>query len=252
MKKMNRMIILIVLLIQIIGTFQIDIPCATPCISTNTCQLSECDRTQGVCVTSTRLPLPSNCCTENRHCTTSDLCVYSYCNLTSNSCEMTPICEENNIPKQVCTTDSQCRNTDTCTQTKCVDNVCQVSPLVNTNDPNCCKVTSDCPDSPCSEKFCNVETFRCFYTTIKGCNAISQSYLVAVDPNYNESSGYSYQTPDPTAGDVVGAVFGFLIIGFMGLALFLVLAILLLNIIVKKLFNKGDKDSADQPMVPSA
>lgn len=77
-----------------------------------------------------------------------------------------------------------------------------------------------------------------------------QSYLAVVDPYYNES-GDSYVTPDPTAGDIVGAVFGFLIIGFMGLALFLVLAILLLNIVIKKLFNKGEKDSADQPMVPS-
>lgn len=203
------------------------INCATPCIPINNCYTSTCDTTQGLCVQTVKSVLSEGCCFSASDCRTGD-CVFSSCNLDVNQCEYIEICPNSgfNITRKACLSDSQCQGGNPCALSKCIDNVCQTSPLTNPNNNLCCQSASDCAPSPCSEKFCDVGTFTCFYVPIKGCEISFGETIVPYYPPVVTSSSSSYSTyaelyDIPTHPDA-GAIF-FTIIG--SIILFLVVVI---------------------------
>jgi len=156
---------------------------------------------------------------------------------------MIQICSQTGTPSssQACQYDSQCKS-DVCYQSKCIDNVCQTSPLPNIDNPLCCSSTADCPDNPCTEKFCNVETYRCFYQTIKGCEVsdYTEPYIIVSYSSNNSSGGGSSSSYQPTSGDIAGAIIGFIILGILVVAFIIVIFMMLVQKLYKKVVVKKE------------
>jgi len=201
---------------------EIYINCATPCIPSSYCYTSTCDTSQGLCVETLKSVLPSGCCMSTNDCKTSD-CVYTSCNIDVNQCEYIEICPNSgfNITKKACINDNQCQGDNPCSFSKCIDNFCQNSPLTNPDNALCCRNAGDCVSSPCSESFCNVGSYTCFYVPIIGCEISFQDTIL---PYYSTSSSSSssdtystyeefYGIPDnPDAGDIFFTIIGSIIL----------------------------------------
>jgi len=210
---------------------EIYISCSTPCIPKNNCYLSQCDTSIGVCVETIKETLPAECCFSANDCQTAT-CVYSSCNLDVNQCEYIEICPNSgfNITKKACVNDNQCQGDNPCYLSKCIDNICQNSPLTNPNNDLCCRTAGDCLPYPCSQSFCNIESFTCFYVPIFGCDfSLGESYIHIISNTVNQNVSQTNLTstqllyiipPNPDAGDIF-----FTIIGCIALLLVIIIFI---------------------------
>lgn len=247
--KITNFILILFIIVQSAHYIN-SLTCATPCISNNACQTSVCNEKEGVCVVSAISPPPSGCCIQNDHCTSTQLCVVEQCNFESNQCESTTVCDLTST-NTVCNSDLQCPQTSRCAQVKCIDNVCQTSPLYNSEEDYCCSSSLDCPDVECTTKYCNLELFQCFYTPLAGCSNNNNNYYNNNNNNNNNNnSSSSYDAPPPTGGDIVGAVFAYTILGIMALSILLLVLFFAFRFIkrkVKKLTHKND-DVDEKPL----
>jgi hypothetical protein len=124
-----------------------------------------------------------------------------------------------------------------CTAEKCIDGICVTSPNPDTNDPNCCQVSSDCVSNACSTGYCSVDDFRCFYRDNEACSYSEQTVVtVATVPLDVETSEDDSQPDDsPGVGDIIGAIIGFIILGVLVIAFIFVVILMIIQKIVKKL-----------------
>ena len=101
--------------------------------------------------------------------------------------------------------------------------------MTNPSNALCCRNAGDCAISPCSENFCDVSTYTCFYVPIIGCEISFQDTII---PYYTSSSSSSssslsseaelYVIPDnPDAGDIFFTIIGSMIL-FLVVVLFVV------------------------------
>ena len=155
-------------------------------------------------------------------CNDEIYCYHPKCNTAQNTCEYIPICELP-PPGAACQTDKQCQDSsNTCATSKCIDGFCHSSPLIDTNSPHCCSSTADCPDVECSVKYCNVETFHCFYEDIKGCEPMTtaSTVYVAEESYVSPPTVVDHPTPKEKAFYIIISVMTGIFIIFAVLALF--------------------------------
>lgn len=188
-------LILVCYLIQTIaGAYY---PCSTPCIAKfPQCQVAFCDTENGVCVEQAKSPLPNGCCTASSDCEKQDICLLGSCNYETSICQWDPLCVNSEISEfiseRTCITVSDCDTGDNCRAEKCIDGICVSSPNPDTNDPYCCQVSSDCPETPCKIAVCVINSFTCHYEPLLGCSL--NSYL---EPTYASYPLIPYFLPPP-------------------------------------------------------
>lgn len=174
---------------------QCEDPCATPCFPDfPDCQISYCDTENGVCVSEPKVPLPAGCCVRATDCYNNDVCLLGSCNFDTNTCEWDPLCMNSEISDffhdKTCVDAGDCDSGDSCRAIKCIEGLCVSSPIPDSNDPYCCQVSTDCPESPCRVAVCFVDTFTCGYEPLLGC---SLSY----EPSDNSYPNLPYFLPPP-------------------------------------------------------
>ena len=127
---------------------------------TNTCELSDkfpdcctddsqCPGKCDICdpATNTCFKGIPDCCDSDDQCPPGPKCFDSFCDLATNTCELS-----DKLPG-CCTSDLQCGKCETC---DLVTNTC------NKNVPDCCTSDAQCPPDPkCRDSFCDLATNTC-------------------------------------------------------------------------------------------
>lgn len=235
----------------------IELTCSTPCNPPNQCYDSVCDTTQGVCVTTIKQSLPVDCCNTVDDCRTGE-CVIASCT-TDSICEYTQVCANPsiNITQKACVNSNQCQGDNVCYQSKCIDNICVNSPLANPDADQCCYSATDCPDSECSSKYCDVNTYTCLYIPIPGC-IVNFSIPTIITTGYYSSSSSSsslssnaelYIIPDSYgAGDIVFLIIGCVVL-FAVVLIFIYIVLSTLYEIIHERF--GPEQQSDLKEAPA-
>eukprot|EP01096_Ripella_sp_DP13-Kostka_P010261 TRINITY_DN400_c0_g2_i1.p1 TRINITY_DN400_c0_g2~~TRINITY_DN400_c0_g2_i1.p1 ORF type:complete len:237 (+),score=81.50 TRINITY_DN400_c0_g2_i1:182-892(+) len=209
--------------------------CVTPCTTSSSCKTSACDTTQGVCVVSVKDPLPKNCCRRDTDCNDGDACTLDLCDVESNECKRTVVCESpNGVPTQrACLFNSDCDDGNSCTTDVCRNDLCSNTVTTPIEKGCCLNVQDDCPAFPCTTAFCNFLTHRCVYQQRINCDITASP---GTSPTPSPSPVAEEDSTDE--GDIAGAIAGFVILIALIIIFLLIVAIICIKNLIQKI--RGD------------
>lgn len=239
---MNSALVSLLVLSLCIGFSQC-YTCSTPCITNNPCHEAFCDEALGVCTEKLKFPLPEGCCTKLSDCNSNSACLLPTCNFDTNECVLISTCSSVGIsdPEQSCSQDFECRPPSSCATAKCINSVCVTSHVIDVNsNPFCCTSAADCDSYPCTQKFCNTDTFECFYIQNQGCTIqdATDSLPIALrstGDGDSPSPGGADSQVSPGVGDIIGAVIGFIIFAILILAFIIVVIMMIIQKFVRQI-----------------
>eukprot|EP01096_Ripella_sp_DP13-Kostka_P005734 TRINITY_DN1987_c0_g1_i1.p1 TRINITY_DN1987_c0_g1~~TRINITY_DN1987_c0_g1_i1.p1 ORF type:complete len:280 (+),score=86.62 TRINITY_DN1987_c0_g1_i1:62-841(+) len=170
--------------------------CSTPCVSETLCTESVCDVSQGVCVEALKSPLPSGCCAEDSDCADGDPCSLDLCDTDSNTCELVIICDPPKPTPKACRDRTDCDDKNKCTEDVCEEGLCLNSLDEDSFSFPCCSSSDECPDHSCTDAYCNLLTYQCFYVREEDCKDSTDSTSPSTDDQADAPSS-SKDSPPP-------------------------------------------------------
>lgn len=220
--------------------------CESPCASSSECRVGVCENE--ICMERVAVPLPQNCCRNNDDCSAEvdgNPCFLAECNLSSNSCEFTQLCSASVYENPIyCEDETECNDFNSCTAERCIQHRCVTGKNPSINDPNCCQFDRDCPEYDCKRAFCST-SFRCGYSSIPGCvisNGLSKLYdeeeSGTSEKSSSEDSSEEEEDESPGAGDVIGAVIGFVILGALVISFIVVVLLMAVQKVLRRITSE--------------
>eukprot|EP00276_Gloeochaete_wittrockiana_P021736 CAMPEP_0184340084 /NCGR_PEP_ID=MMETSP1089-20130417/8745_1 /TAXON_ID=38269 ORGANISM="Gloeochaete wittrockiana, Strain SAG46.84" /NCGR_SAMPLE_ID=MMETSP1089 /ASSEMBLY_ACC=CAM_ASM_000445 /LENGTH=246 /DNA_ID=CAMNT_0026667699 /DNA_START=16 /DNA_END=753 /DNA_ORIENTATION=- len=149
--------------------------CSTPCVAETMCTEEVCDVSQGVCVEVVKSPMPVGCCGEDKDCADGNPCSLDICDSDSNSCELVFICDPPSPTPKACRDRTDCDDKNKCTVDVCEEGLCLNRLDLDSFSFPCCSSSDECPDHPCTEAYCNLLTYQCFYEREEDCKESTDS-----------------------------------------------------------------------------